>query len=68
MNGLLANQTLIRMGLAPYPIPSEQVGGRTTFELHHVEQIQHGREVFNVDNIKPITPRLHIGTHRNANR
>ena len=32
-----SNQVLIRMGLAPYPIPSEQVGGRTTFELHHLE-------------------------------
>ncbi|MDR9890971.1 S-type pyocin domain-containing protein, partial [Pseudenterobacter timonensis] len=63
-----SNQTLIRMGLAPYPIPSEQVGGRTTFELHHLEEIQHGGEVFNVDNIKVTTPRLHIGIHKNANR
>ncbi|GCB39904.1 hypothetical protein CITFRE_20390 [Citrobacter freundii] len=63
-----SNQTLIRMGLAPYPIPSEQVGGRTTFELHHVEEIQHGGEVFNMDNINITTPRLHIGIHKNANR
>lgn len=63
-----SNQTLIRMGLAPYPIPSEQVGGRTTFELHHLEEIQHGGEVFNVDNINVTTPRLHIGIHKNANR
>lgn len=63
-----SNQTLIRMGLAPYPIPSEQVGGRTTFELHHIEEIQHGGEVFNVDNINVTTPRLHIGIHKNANR
>ncbi|WOI97236.1 type VI secretion system tube protein TssD [Citrobacter koseri] len=63
-----SNQTLIRMGLAPYPIPSEQVGGRTTFELHHLEEIQHGGEVFNMDNINITTPRLHIGIHKNANR
>lgn len=63
-----SNQTLIIMGLAAYPIPSEQVGGRTTFELHHVEQIQHGGEVFNVDNIRVTTPRLHIGIHKNANK
>lgn len=63
-----SNQTLIRMGLAPYPTPSEQVGGRTTFELHHLEEIQHGGEVFNMDNIYITTPRLHIGIHKNANR
>ncbi len=63
-----SNQILIRMGLAPYPVPSEQVGGRTTFELHHLEEIQHGGEVFNMDNINVTTPRLHIGIHKNANR
>lgn len=56
------------MGLAPYPVPSEQVGGRITFELHHLEEIQHGGDVFNVDNINVTTPRLHTGIHKNANR
>ncbi|MCL6327350.1 type VI secretion system PAAR protein [Pectobacterium polaris] len=59
-----SNRTLIRMGLAPYPIPSEQMGGRTTFELHHVEQIQYGGAVYDIDNIKVTTPRLHIGIHK----
>lgn len=63
-----SNQTLIRMGLAPYPGPSEQVGGRSTFELHHLEEIQHVGEAFNMDNINITTPRLHIGIHKNANR
>lgn len=63
-----SNQTLIKLGLAPYPVPSEQVGGRTTFELHHEDQIQYGGEVFNMDKIKVTTPRSHIEIHKNAHK
>ncbi|MGV6306732.1 hypothetical protein ACVN7E_01820 [Escherichia coli] len=36
--------------------------------ISYLEEIQHGGEVFNMDNINVTTPRLHIGIHKNANR
>ncbi|HAS8350051.1 TPA: hypothetical protein I7721_02910 [Vibrio vulnificus] len=59
-----SNQTLIENGYAPYPIPEEQVGGRETFELHHVKPIIEGGEVYNMDNLRVTTPKLHIDIHR----
>ncbi|MGM0935321.1 MAG: colicin-like bacteriocin tRNase domain-containing protein [Pseudomonadota bacterium] len=59
-----ANKTLIRKGLSPYPIPEEQVGGRQPFELHHEELISNGGEVYDVDNLRVVTPKRHIDIHR----
>lgn len=58
-----SNQTLIKGGNAPYPVTSEQVGGRQTFELHHIEEIQYGGAVMDADNLKVTTPKLHIEIH-----
>lgn len=59
-----SNQTLIKNGNAPYPIPEEQVGGRETFELHHVKPIIEEGGVYDMDNIRVITPKRHIDIHR----
>ncbi|UDN34922.1 colicin-like bacteriocin tRNase domain-containing protein [Proteus sp. NMG38-2] len=59
-----SNQTLIKNGNAPYPIPEEQVGGRETFELHHVKPIIEDGGVYDMDNIHVITPKRHIDIHR----
>ncbi|MEQ4923272.1 HNH endonuclease signature motif containing protein [Proteus hauseri] len=59
-----ANQTLIKKGNAPYPIPEEQVGGRETFELHHVKPIIEDGGVYDMDNIRIVTPKRHIDIHR----
>lgn len=58
------NQKLIEKGNAPYPIPEEQVGGRETFELHHVKPIIEGGSVYDMDNLRVITPKRHINIHR----
>lgn len=42
----------------------DAVGRRATFELHHLQQIQHGGAVYDVDNIRVMTPKAHIQTHR----
>ncbi|WP_072059717.1 MULTISPECIES: colicin-like bacteriocin tRNase domain-containing protein [Xenorhabdus] len=59
-----SNQKLIEKGYAPYPIPEEQVGGRETFELHHVKPISEGGGVYDIDNIRVTTPKRHIDIHR----
>ncbi|WP_158155788.1 T6SS effector antibacterial DNase [Vibrio alginolyticus] len=59
-----ANQRLIKRGRSPFSLPSEQVGGRQRYELHHKEEIQYGGEVFHVDNLCVLTPKRHISIHK----
>ncbi|MDW6093302.1 S-type pyocin domain-containing protein [Vibrio rhizosphaerae] len=59
------NQELIRNGFAPFPRFREQVGGREKYEIHHVEEIQHGGSVYDVDNMTITTPKNHIRIHSN---
>ncbi|WP_338137486.1 hypothetical protein [Pectobacterium odoriferum] len=49
--------------LPPFAIPEEQVGKRKRFEIHHVKNIQHSGEVYNIDNLRVNTPKNHIGLH-----
>ncbi|MBN3131922.1 HNH endonuclease [Pectobacterium brasiliense] len=58
-----SNQTMIRAGNSPFAIPEEQVGKRKRFEIHHVKNIQHSGEVYNIDNLRVNTPKNHIGLH-----
>lgn len=58
-----SNQTIIRAGTSPFAIPEEQVGKRKRFEIHHVKNIQHSGEVYNIDNLRVNTPKNHIGLH-----
>ncbi|EDA6169342.1 colicin, partial [Salmonella enterica subsp. enterica serovar Typhimurium] len=58
------NQKLIEKGNAPYPVPEEQIGGRETFELHHVKPISQDGGVYDMDNLRVTTPKRHIDIHR----
>ncbi|WP_051680420.1 S-type pyocin domain-containing protein [Vibrio rhizosphaerae] len=51
-------------GYAPRARKKDTVGGRKVFELHHVEEIQHGGKVYDVDNIRVTTPKNHIDIHK----
>lgn len=51
-------------GNAPYPVTEEQVGGRETFELHHVKPVSQDGGVYDMDNIRVTTPKRHIDIHR----
>ncbi|MFV0455662.1 MAG: S-type pyocin domain-containing protein [Pseudomonas sp.] len=51
-------------GKAPIARWQDQVGGRQTFELHHVKLLSEGGEVYNVDNLRASTPKNHIDIHR----
>ncbi|MDC9606927.1 colicin-like bacteriocin tRNase domain-containing protein [Xenorhabdus griffiniae] len=58
-----ANKNAIAKGRAPFARKNGQVGGRKKLELHHVDEIQHGGDVYNFDNIRVVTPKNHIHIH-----
>lgn len=58
------NQALVRNGKAPYAPMVEHNGENRRYELHHIEQIQHGGAVYDIDNISITTPRRHVETHK----
>lgn len=57
------NISRMKKGLSPRTITTEHAGKRRSFELHHVELISEGGDVYNVDNIRVATPRNHINIH-----
>ncbi|MEA9393616.1 HNH endonuclease, partial [Acerihabitans sp. TG2] len=59
------NVEAIEKGVAPFSIKAEQVGKRRKFELHHISLVSKGGEVYNIDNIRILTPKRHIETHSN---
>jgi hypothetical protein len=52
-------------GRAPRTLYEDTVGMRLAYDLHHVEQISEGGEVYNVDNLRVNTPKNHIDVHKN---
>ncbi|MGY2340117.1 S-type pyocin domain-containing protein [Pseudomonas sp. SDO5532_S415] len=59
----LFNKFDIKNGLSPSAHPSEQVGGRKKLEIHHIIPISEGGSVYDVDNLRVLTPKQHIATH-----
>ena len=61
------NQSVGRMrkGKAPRVRKADSVGGRRSYELHHLEKVSEGGGVYDVDNLRVNTPRNHIDIHRN---
>lgn len=53
------NVTLMKQGNAPYVHPTQKLGERAVYELHHAKPIQHGGDVYDVDNLIVVTPRYH---------
>jgi|GEM_PF-1836282 len=58
------NKKRMSLGLAPRARNKDTVGGRRSFELHHVEEIRHNGSVYDMDNIRIATPKHHIDLHR----
>jgi len=55
----------MRKGKAPRVRKADSVGGRRSYELHHLEKVSEGGDVYDVDNLRVNTPRNHIDIHRN---
>ncbi|MBC3272895.1 S-type pyocin domain-containing protein [Pseudomonas sp. SWRI81] len=51
-------------GAAPYADPLETVGGREKFEIHHNHRIADGGEVYDLENLRILTPKAHIELHK----
>jgi len=60
-------QNVARMntGRAARVRKADRVGGRLSYELHHLEKVSEGGGVYDVDNLRVNTPRNHIDLHRN---
>ncbi|MEW7860061.1 S-type pyocin domain-containing protein [Pseudomonas chlororaphis] len=61
---IVANRKRMLVGNAPKTREQDMVGGRGVFELHHVDKVSEGGEVYNVDNLGVVTPKNHIDIHR----
>lgn len=57
------NRLRMKKGLAPRVHQEESVGGRLSFEIHHIELISQGGEVYDIDNLRILTPKRHIEIH-----
>ena len=53
------------VGNAPRSRKIDWVGSRISHDIHHVEQISDGGDVYNVDNLRVNTPKNHIDVHKN---
>ncbi|MBE0543292.1 MAG: prepilin-type N-terminal cleavage/methylation domain-containing protein [Verrucomicrobia bacterium] len=49
----------MRKGNAPAVDVTQRVGKKVSYELHHATPIQHGGDVYDLDNIIVVTPRYH---------
>lgn len=65
----LNRQNLRRIlnGKAPYTSELEHAGKSSKFELHHKIFISQGGEIFDIDNIHIVTPKLHKRIHGKGN-
>ena len=59
------NKTQIQKGNAPICPHDCRKGGRMRYEIHHIDQIQHGGEVYHIDNLRINTAKNHIRIHSN---
>ncbi|MHC8355861.1 S-type pyocin domain-containing protein [Pseudomonas sp. LB3P81] len=51
-------------GRAPFARRLDHNGENARYEIHHIEQIQHGGAVYDVDNLTVLTPKRHAEIHR----
>ena len=51
-------------GNAPKARYRDRAGSKSSFELHHVERVSEGGQVYDIDNLRVNTPKNHIDIHR----
>jgi len=42
----------------------DSVGKRSSFEIHHIDEVAKGGDVYNVDNMQVFTPKRHMDFHK----
>ncbi|PMV96485.1 MULTISPECIES: S-type pyocin domain-containing protein [unclassified Pseudomonas] len=58
------NQDWLAKGNSPFAPKAERNGGNGRYEIHHIEHIQHGGAVYDVDNLSVATPKRHAEIHK----
>lgn len=54
----------MKNGRAPFSRKIDRLGGQVKFELHHVHPVAKGGAIYDVDNIRVVTPKLHSELHK----
>ena len=57
------NISEMKNGRAPFVRRGDRVGGQVKFELHHATYVSKGGAVFDIDNIRVVTPKQHSSIH-----
>jgi hypothetical protein len=57
------NISEMKNGRAPFVRKGDRVGGQVKFELHHATYVSKGGAVFDIDNIRVVTPKQHSSIH-----
>ncbi|MBX8614820.1 S-type pyocin domain-containing protein [Pseudomonas cichorii] len=62
------NIALMKKGYSPIVTMEYVAGKRDVFEIHHVDFVFSGGAVYNVDNLRVVTPRRHVRLHSEVKR
>jgi hypothetical protein len=54
----------ISNGRAPFSRKADRLGGQVKLELHHVKHVSKDGEIFDMDNIRIVTPKRHSEIHK----
>jgi hypothetical protein len=57
------NRALMEKGKAPGVLKSERLGEQRKYHIHHIKELEHGGDVYNLDNMKIVTPLRHDEIH-----
>lgn len=57
------NRAFFKKGYSAFVPNKEKWGGRDKYEIHHVKPISEGGEVYNIDNLRVLTPKRHVEIH-----
>ncbi|PKA72950.1 S-type pyocin [Pseudomonas baetica] len=58
------NQGWLSKGNSPFAPKAERNGKNARYEIHHIENIQHGGAVYDIENLRVATPKRHVEIHK----
>ena len=61
---ILTNRDRMITGKAAKSRKADAVGKRSSFELHHIDEVAKGGDIYNIENIRVLTPKRHIDIHK----
>lgn len=58
-----ANQSHLKKGYAPFAPQGEHYGKIGRYHMHHLDELQNNGDVYNIDNVRIVTPKNHFRIH-----